>query len=196
MVVIRLFIFAAGLIIGSFLNCLIYRLEISEQGWLKKMIFGRSFCPNCRHTLAWYDLIPVLSFVFLKGRCRYCKKRISIQYPLVELVTGILFVFVFWHWSLGIGVGHWDLLNFVYLLFIVACLIVIFIFDLKHYLIPDEIVYPAIVIILLYRVLGVLGFGNLSFIRNWSLEIRNFGTLLNPLISAIIAGAFFFYLYW
>jgi len=84
-----LFIFFFGLIIGSFLNCLIWRLHKAET------VLGRSYCPHCQHQLAWYDNVPVLSFVLLLGRCRYCHKKISIQYPLVELVTGVLFVLAF-----------------------------------------------------------------------------------------------------
>ena len=76
-----------GLVIGSFLNAFIYRLNI------KKSVFkGQSFCPHCRHQLAPYDLIPVLSFIFLRGSCRYCHKKISWQYPLVELATALSFL--------------------------------------------------------------------------------------------------------
>ena len=83
------FIFLFGLIIGSFLNCLIWRLHQEES------LGGRSYCPNCRHKLFWYDNIPLLSFILLCGRCRYCQKKISWQYPLVELAVAILFVLSF-----------------------------------------------------------------------------------------------------
>jgi len=79
-------IFILGLVIGSFINALEYR--ITE----KKTMAGRSFCPHCKHQLAWYDLFPLLSFAFLGGKCRYCKKKISWQYPLVELGSGFTFV--------------------------------------------------------------------------------------------------------
>ncbi|MCK4891837.1 MAG: prepilin peptidase, partial [Candidatus Pacebacteria bacterium] len=82
-------IFILGLAIGSFLNVIIFRLESGE-----KIINDRSKCMNCRHVLEWHDLIPVLSFVFLKGRCRYCGNKISWQYPFVEIATGILFIIV------------------------------------------------------------------------------------------------------
>jgi leader peptidase (prepilin peptidase)/N-methyltransferase len=116
-------IFVFGLIVGSFLNCIIYRLEKGES-FLK----GRSYCPKCKHRLAWQDLVPVLSFLFLLGKCRYCKKSISFQYPLVELATAILFV----------------LSPDIRFTIIVPFLIIIFVYDLKHYLIPDKIVYLAI----------------------------------------------------
>ncbi len=121
--------FLFGLAVGSFLNCLIYRLE-NNQSFLK----GRSFCPRCRHNLSWPDLVPILSFLSLGGRCRYCKKSISWQYPLVELGTGLLFLFIF---SFHLAIFHY---------LIVPFLVVIFVYDLKHYLIPDKIIYPAILL--------------------------------------------------
>jgi len=84
-----LIIFIFGACIGSFLNCLIYRLD-SKQSFLK----GRSFCPHCKHQLGFFDLIPILSFIIVKGKCRYCKKKISWQYPLVEIATGIVFLLI------------------------------------------------------------------------------------------------------
>ncbi len=73
------FVFLLGLIIGSFLNCLIWRLHKKES------MLGRSYCPKCGQQIAWYDNIPILSFVFLGGKCRHCRKEISWQYPAVEL---------------------------------------------------------------------------------------------------------------
>ena len=87
---IYLIVFIFGLLIGSFINCLVYRLHIK-----KSFIHGRSFCPHCKHQLVWYDNLPLISYLFLKGKCRYCKKTISIQYPLVELSTAILFLIIF-----------------------------------------------------------------------------------------------------
>jgi len=91
----NLFIFLFGLAVGSFLNSVIYRLQtgVPHQLFFKSGGgFERSYCPRCQHTLNWQDLIPVLSFLILKGRCRYCQKPISLQYPLVELLTGLIFL--------------------------------------------------------------------------------------------------------
>ncbi len=85
--ILYFFIFLLGLAVGSFLNCVIYRLGVNGS-FLK----GRSFCPYCKHLLSWQDLIPVFSFILLKRKCRYCHQSISLQYPLVELATGILLV--------------------------------------------------------------------------------------------------------
>jgi len=112
--------FILGLIIGSFLNAAIYRLKHG-----KGIVKTRSFCPNCGHCLGFWDLIPLFSFIFLKGRCRYCGEKISIQYPLVEFLTGSLFLFVF----LTVGVSN--LLYITYLLIIFSFLVVILVYDLK-----------------------------------------------------------------
>ena len=126
-----IFIFLFGIIVGSFLNSVIYRLEKGIS-----FLRGRSFCPKCNHTLNWMDLIPILSYVFLGGKCRYCKAKISPQYPIVELITGLLFLSVF--------LTSGSILEIPFNFVIVSLLIVIFIFDLKHYIIPDRIVYLAI----------------------------------------------------
>jgi len=162
---IYLSIFVFGLIFGSFLNCVIYRLH-SGESFLK----GRSFCPNCQHILSWPDLIPVFSFLILKGKCRYCHKPISLQYPLVELATGTVFLLIFWNLEFGI----WDLL---FRLLISCFLIIIFVYDLKHYIIPDQVIYPAIVIAFLYNIYQFT-------IDNQQLTINNF-------LSAFGAAAFF-----
>jgi leader peptidase (prepilin peptidase)/N-methyltransferase len=88
-ILIYIFVALFGLCIGSFLNVVIYRTE-EEKSFAK----GRSFCPSCKHSLNWKDLFPVFSFLFLGGKCRYCREKISIQYPLVELVTGLIFVLI------------------------------------------------------------------------------------------------------
>jgi len=129
-----LVIFLSGLTVGSFLNCIIYRLK-TGQSFLR----GRSFCPHCQHTLSWLDLIPVFSFFILKGRCRYCQKKISWQYPLVEIATGLLFLLI--------GNFQLPIFNFI----IAPLLIIIFVYDLKHYIIPDKIIYPAVIIAAIFN---------------------------------------------
>jgi len=142
-----LIIFIFGACIGSFLNCLIYRLD-SKQSFLK----GRSFCPHCKHQLGFFDLIPILSFIIVKGKCRYCQKKISWQYPLVEIFTGLIFLLLV--------TCHLSLVTLIYYIVVSSLLIVIFVYDLKHYIIPDKIIYPVIVIVFLYR---ILSFGHWSF---------------------------------
>jgi leader peptidase (prepilin peptidase)/N-methyltransferase len=89
-VITSIFVFIFGTIIGSFLNVLIYRIPLKLD-----FVKGRSFCPSCHHELGALDLFPVFSYLFLRGKCRYCKTKISLRYPLIELLTGILFTLVY-----------------------------------------------------------------------------------------------------
>jgi len=163
-------VFIFGLMVGSFLNSIIYRLPSGES-----FLIQRSYCPYCKHKLSWKDLIPIFSFLILKGKCRYCHHQISLQYPLVELATGILFVLIFWILDFGfdLAFGFW---NLIFYLVIASFLIIIFFYDLKHYIIPDKIIYPAIAIALFYQLFGI-----------WNFEIG----ILKPILSAILAGLFF-----
>lgn len=140
-----IFIFIFGTIIGSFLNCVIYRLE-TGKGFIK----GHSFCPACKHELAWSDLIPILSFFLLSKKCRYCKKPISWQYPVIEIATGIMFV-ITTHNLQPTTYSPQFLLNLFYWLFVVSCLLVIFVYDLKHFIIPDKVLFPAIAISIIFN---------------------------------------------
>ncbi|MFA6194665.1 MAG: prepilin peptidase [Patescibacteria group bacterium] len=140
------FVFVFGLIIGSFLNCLIWRLYKDET------LGGRSYCPKCRYTIAWYDNIPLLSFLFLKGRCRHCHEKISWQYPLVEFATAILFLLTF----------QMDALNpqFSWLLirdwFLIITLIIVFVYDFRWQLVPVKVVwFMGALILVLNIILGV-----------------------------------------
>jgi len=171
-------IFIFGLAVGSFLNCVIYRLEIK-----KSFFWGRSFCPNCKHNLVWEDLIPVLSFLFLKGKCRYCGQKISFQYPLVELATAILFVLIADYTSFTNGYSFLDFIFIGYCLVSASFLIIIFVYDFKYYIIPDKVIFPAILVALIYNLFLLL------FVPS-SLPI-----ILNNFYSAIGAGLFFLLLF-
>jgi prepilin signal peptidase PulO-like enzyme (type II secretory pathway) len=180
-----LFIFIFGLAVGSFLNVLILRLG-SEH---KQGIGGRSHCPKCGHELTWQDLVPVLSFVYLGGKCRYCRQNISWQYPVVELVTGILFIFLTINFFNSVA-SYWSLFGILTLgfeFFIAGCLIVIFVSDLRFFIIPDEIIIAGVIGTLIWRILAVW-----NLFGNWQLDIGNLKTLGFYLLSAIAAGAFFF----
>jgi len=189
-IIFSLFIFVFGLLVGSFLNCVIYRLEQK-----KSFLRGRSYCPHCKHTLSVRDLIPVFSYLLLKGRCRYCRRSISLRYPLVEMASALLFFLTFWHlgFKFNLAFGFWIL--------IFCFLIIIFVFDLKHFIIPDKVLFPAIGIVFLYHIFEILSlnhwkligkqpFGE-SALRPDKLGIGNWGQLLNPLIAALVGALFF-----
>lgn len=141
------FIFILGLIVGSFLNAVIHRLHSGET-----IFFDRSRCVFCHAELAARDLVPLLSFLFLKGRCRYCHKPISWQYPIVELVTAVSF-------SLSWITDHGSWINFIF----ISILIIVAVYDFKHYLILDKVVLPAFVLAATYNLFigqfwaGILG---------------------------------------
>lgn len=147
------FIFIAGLFIGSFLNVLADRLSREES-----VIKGRSYCEKCKKKLAWLDLIPLFSFIFLKGKCRYCKAKLSFYYPAVELTTGIMFAITYFFVlnNLQFLINFQSIFNFqfsitlIYYLFIISSLIVVFFADLKYGIIPDKVIFPAILISLVY----------------------------------------------
>jgi prepilin signal peptidase PulO-like enzyme (type II secretory pathway) len=180
---INFLVFIFGLCIGSFLNCVIYRLES------KKSLKGRSFCPHCKHNLGWQDLIPVFSFLFLKGKCRYCKKSISWQYPLVEIATGLIFLIIFnFQFSTFNEFSIFQFINLLFLFYVASVLIVIFVYDLKYYLIPDKILFPAIAITFIYR---FLDFGNLNLFRISDFGFRISAIFSNFLFAAFIASGFF-----
>jgi len=132
----------------------------------------RSYCPKCNQQIIWYDNIPVLSFIMLRGKCRQCKKSISWQYPAVELATGLLFaislVVNFQFSTAELGQSIIMLRNF----FLVSVMIVVFIYDLRWYLILDIVILPACLVMLIFNL--ILGFN-----------------LWNLIISGIIGGSFF-----
>jgi len=112
------------------------------------IVYGRSECVSCKHILSPIDLIPVLSWLFLKGKCRYCAKPISIQYPMIEALTALLFVFSYVFWPLKISSFSSYIFFFSWLI-ILAGFIVLTLFDFKKFLLPFIIVRPLLVISLL-----------------------------------------------
>lgn len=121
-------IFVFGTVIGSFLNVLIYRLPIGMD--FKK---GSSICPHCKHELKWYDLFPLFSYIFLGGKCRYCKAKISPQYPIVEALNGIMYVLAFIFLCDAALIP--ELIGYFMIL---SCLIVLSWTDFQHNIIPDS----------------------------------------------------------
>lgn len=167
---IEVVIFLFGLIFGSALNAVIYRLH-SGDSWLT----GRSLCPRCKHQLHFWDLVPVVSWLWLRGKCRYCHKSISIQYPLVELGTAIAFVLAYRMAGVELGLPHAWLQAITWMIFALF-LIIIFVYDWKYYLILDAVIYPAAVSAFILNILlGV----------SWS----------DMLIAAVIGAGFFWLQY-
>ena len=163
---IYVFLFILGLAVGSFLNVVIYR-EINEikkdeeeGNWLSKIktwfphwVWGRSFCDHCKRRLCWYDNVPLLSYVLLGGKCRQCRKPITLQYPLVEVLTGLEFIWLYWllsHFAFfGQVEGFYSLALIGYWFFIFSVSVVMALIDLRTQVIPDVILLPSIGVSLL-----------------------------------------------
>jgi leader peptidase (prepilin peptidase)/N-methyltransferase len=195
-----LFLFVLGLCVGSFLNVLADRLPKGED-----VLKSRSHCDYCKHKLRWYELVPLLSIILQQGKSRCCKKRLSVQYPLVELAAGIGFVLIYsyqlflLHQSYGGQAGGQaafsfqmdiqSLLNIVRLIsyfVLLSSFLVIFISDLKYEIIPIEMIIVGSV-----AALGMVFFDVAMVRSNLPAEAGNL-TVLNHFFSAIGAGLFFF----
>ncbi|HEY9074684.1 MAG TPA: prepilin peptidase, partial [Desulfobaccales bacterium] len=160
--------FLVGLVLGSFLNVVAVRLPAREQFWA-----GRSRCPQCRTPLPWYDNLPLLSYLILKGHCRFCGGVISWRYPLMEIAGGLL--------SLALWLKFpWNPLLLAYGPFC-GVLIVLCAIDLEHRLLPDAITYPGIILGLILALFlphlsflkaasGALVGGGVFFLTGWIYE--------------------------
>lgn len=149
-------VFIAGLIIGSFLNVIIYRLPLAQS-----VIFPVSHCPHCRLKLAWYELIPLASYLLQQGKCRQCGMAVSASYLLVELLTGMIYLWAFQHYGFTV--------ELVTALAFVSVLIPIIFIDLKHQIIPDTLNLTGVL-------LGLM-----------TLPLREI-SVFNSLLAAVLGG--------
>jgi leader peptidase (prepilin peptidase)/N-methyltransferase len=133
-----------GAVIGSFLNVCIYRLPRGRS-----VVRPGSACGACGHMLSWFENIPVVSYVMLRGRCRACRAVISFRYPLVEMVTAIMFAAAWWYYGPGAMLASRLVLG--------CALIVLFAIDLEHHLLPDVITLPGIAVGLAFSLVTELG---------------------------------------
>lgn len=136
-----------GLIAGSFVSVLVYRVPRGES-----IVWGRSHCRNCKHRLGVIDLIPVFSFLSTGGTCRYCKTRLSSVYPIIELTTGLLFVVAFWLAASVTPVFSFvQIVAFFYYAVLFTLLSALIFIDLRDMLLPDVLVFSALLVILVYQ---------------------------------------------
>lgn len=177
--------FIFGTVVGSFLNVVIYRLPRNES-----IINPPSHCPSCGKRLAWYDLVPILSFIILRGKCRYCGAKISLKYPLIEAITGLTFVLI------GLKTGF--SINFPFYLLFASTLISIAFIDLFEGVVPDAVVILGIIVGLLFNLVeGKAAF--LSSLVGIALALVFFGLIIliskggmgeGDLTLSIMIGAF------
>jgi len=176
-ILILAFVFIFGLLLGSFLNCLVWRLYKEES------LLNRSYCPHCRHKISWYDNVPLLSFLILRGRCRHCRKKISWQYPIIEFICGLLFVAAFLHyfnWSIPTDImilSAWFSKNFWLVfcrdLLIIFIMVAVFIYDLRWFLISVNLIVTAAILFLAFDIF--LGFNYLNIIIALIIGVAFFG---------------------
>lgn len=169
-VLIFTFVFILGLLFGSFLNVVADRVINGES-----IIKGRSHCDSCKKTLVARDLIPIISIVIAKFKCRYCGTNLSLYYPFSELLTGVAFVVIFGYSNILAQPSIYSFLSFVYLLLIACFYIVLFLTDIKYRLIPNSIVIIGVITVVLYT-LALLSIQYISIYSN--LANDNFGQYL------------------
>ena len=179
-----------GAIIGSFLNVVVHRVPIEES-----IVFPNSRCPSCGAAIAFYDNIPVLSYIALRAKCRNCKEHISFRYPAVELLTAALFIAVAWHDGLSAALPF-DLI------FASALLALVFI-DAEHMILPNVITYPGIVFALVARVVipylsGTPHFDDLPSLSQGALAGMPLWvtSLVGALIGALLGGGSLWLMGW
>lgn len=183
-------LFLVGLALGSFINALVWRVYQQSLPPKKRaasstelsISSGRSMCTHCKHILSSYDLVPVLSWLSLRGKCRYCKSPISAQYPLVELLTAFLFVASYLFWPTELILANEIAVFGLWLAFLVG-LVALAIYDVKWMLLPNRIVFPVTILATLKVLLMVVSASN------------PFDVLLSALGGLAIAGGLFYVLF-
>lgn len=165
----NLLIIMLGVLIGSFMNVCIYRIPKEES-----VVFPPSHCTYCSQPLKWYDLIPVLSYLSLKGKCRYCGGVISPRYPFIELLNGLIYLLLFYYFGLDF--------SFVFYCIIISILIVISMIDYQTQTIPDGLVASILILTVIYKAATY-------YIYNTNISIRDsiFGLLTGFLLFLLIA---------
>ncbi len=158
--------FVLGGIWGSFCNVCIYRLPDNDS-----VITERSFCRSCKNKIKWYDNIPLLSFIFLRGKCRSCNNKISSQYFLVELISAVSFLFIYFIYGLSVTT--------LLLIILSIFFIIIFFIDLKHYIIPNELTFPLMLI---------------GFVKSFDPNLNQ--TIFPNYINSLLGGFFGYAVIW
>lgn len=165
-----------GLIIGSFLNVVI--LRISD---FKSILIGRSECPHCKRKLSWYELFPLFSYIFLLGKCRGCKKPISIQYPLVEAGTALIFALIYFYFDFS--------LNSLFLILTSCILVVAFVYDILYQEIFNWFVISAAILWFIYLLIDIFIIHNSLFMASRGISTSG-NIILNSLLGALALGGF------
>jgi prepilin signal peptidase PulO-like enzyme (type II secretory pathway) len=178
--IITTFLFILGTILGSFISVLILR-SIAKESWVS----GRSRCDSCRNIIAWYDNIPLLSYLILRGKCRHCTEPILPLHPMVEVLTGILFVW--WYWGglifFQLTQAPLSILQPLFWLAVGLILIYLFIVDLNYMILPDKAVF---------LLLGLAVFYRLVLVVSGTMQLKD---LIYTIVAALLSFMFFWFLW-
>jgi len=178
-------IFLFGLCIGSFINAFVFRHHENKSSKYKNanlsIVSGRSICPNCKHQLSAIDLVPVFSWIFLGGKCRYCKNKISPQYPVVEILTAIFFLISFIDWPYGFSVFGW--VEFILWLLILTNFIILSVYDFKWLILPNKIVF-------FLSIVGIIEVAMISFSNH-----KDYLSFIGSLLAGGLLFGFFYILF-
>jgi leader peptidase (prepilin peptidase)/N-methyltransferase len=180
-----LILFIVGISFGSFINAFVWRFHQNQLSKKKNkkysIVNGRSMCPNCEHQLAALDLVPVFSWIFLAGKCRYCHKKISISYPAIEIFTALIFIISFIYWPIPFNVQGITLL--VIWLIILTGLITLGLYDIKYMLLPNRIIIFLFCLVILQIVVSLIFFD------------KNYHYIINSIVGFVVGGGIFYILF-
>jgi prepilin signal peptidase PulO-like enzyme (type II secretory pathway) len=192
-ILIVVYLFALGLIFGSFINAWVWRLrqQLDDDGEPKKLskkqrkelsiLHGRSMCPSCKHVLAIKDLVPVFSWLWLKGKCRYCNAPISKQYPLIELLTGVLFAISYILWPVTLTGYEW--IVFIGWLVTLVPLMTMALYDARWFILPSQLIY-----------IGIVAYGTSLLL--YAALTSNWPIFWNAIVGAFVWCGLFFGIYY
>jgi leader peptidase (prepilin peptidase)/N-methyltransferase len=164
-ILIYVYVFFIGTILGSFYN--VVGIRVPE----KVSLMGRSHCPNCNRTLGWLELFPIVGYIVLKGKCKECKTHISVKYPLMEFITGVLFLVSF-------VILRDNMVEYILIVMFISLMVIITVSDLYYQIVPDEILLVFLPILFVLRI--------------FSGEI----TWWNSLIAGVLGFAFMYLISW
>ena len=175
-----------GVILGSFINAFVWRLHLKNKKNTGNVVnisilTGRSMCPNCKHQLSAFDLVPIFSWLYLRGKCKYCHKTISVEYPIIEALTGLLFFLSYKYWPLTFN--SWgDLLIIIWFTMLIF-FISLALYDLKYKILPNNLVYIVLFLTLVFEVIDYINYNH------------TFSFILSRLLGLVFSSGIFYVIF-
>jgi prepilin signal peptidase PulO-like enzyme (type II secretory pathway) len=165
-IILSMYLFFVGLAFGSFALAMVDRMKTGKD-WVK----GRSECDNCKHILQPIDLVPLISWLSTKGRCRYCKKKLSVAYPLTEFFVGLAFLFSYLYWPNTLS-GFLSIAMFVVWLVALVVMAALFVFDIRWFILPNKLIRPLIALGVIWMIMDIATQGlSVGIVVNYTLAV-------------------------